>query len=205
MAIALLDDELFDHVPWPRPELRLVPAPGEVGWVGAESRCETDADRSAGGPLDDAPVLVLPWTDAGDRFTEDVPADGVADATAEEAVAPRLGVDVSVRRRVRTTRRIRRRRTAVALLVAGVVTVLCLPVSAVAGRAASTPSAGAAAGAAASATQAGTSTYVVQPGDTLWSVAERIDHGGDPRALVAALENRLGTATVHAGERIQVP
>jgi hypothetical protein len=47
--------------------------------------------------------------------------------------------------------------------------------------------------------------YVVRPGDTLWSIAQRLDPGGDPRSLVAQLEDELNGATLVAGEQIQVP
>jgi nucleoid-associated protein YgaU len=48
-------------------------------------------------------------------------------------------------------------------------------------------------------------TYVVQPGDTLWSIAaER--YSGDPREGVWKLQrvNRLGT-TIRPGQRLLVP
>jgi len=49
-------------------------------------------------------------------------------------------------------------------------------------------------------------TYVVQPGDTLWSVAERT-YAGDPREGVWELEqrNHLGSATIIPGERLVLP
>lgn len=48
-------------------------------------------------------------------------------------------------------------------------------------------------------------TYVVRPGDTLASVTQRVDPGGNPAALVGMLaaENQGGRLT--PGERIQVP
>ncbi len=49
-------------------------------------------------------------------------------------------------------------------------------------------------------------TYVVRPGDTLWSIAERA-YGGDPREGVWRLEqrNHLASATIVPGERLVVP
>ena len=49
-------------------------------------------------------------------------------------------------------------------------------------------------------------TYVVQPGDTLWSVAERT-YAGDPRQGVWQLQHRnhLATATIVPGEKLIVP
>jgi hypothetical protein len=49
-------------------------------------------------------------------------------------------------------------------------------------------------------------TYVVRPGDTLWTVAERT-YSGDPREGVWKLEqsNHLASATISPGERLLVP
>jgi LysM repeat protein len=49
-------------------------------------------------------------------------------------------------------------------------------------------------------------TYVVQPGDTLWSVAQRT-YSGDPRQGVWELQqrNHLASATIVPGERLVVP
>lgn len=48
---------------------------------------------------------------------------------------------------------------------------------------------------------------VVQPGDTLWSVAQRADPGADPRSVVAQIKklNGLSGDTVVAGVVLQVP
>jgi LysM repeat protein len=48
--------------------------------------------------------------------------------------------------------------------------------------------------------------YVVKPGDTLWSVAERT-FAGDPREGVWKIEqrNHLASATIVPGERLIVP
>ena len=46
---------------------------------------------------------------------------------------------------------------------------------------------------------------VVQPGDTLWSIARRIAPSSDPRPIVDAMAARLGTSDVEAGETIPVP
>ncbi len=47
--------------------------------------------------------------------------------------------------------------------------------------------------------------YVVQPGDTLWTLARRLDPGGDPRPLVDSLVASRGGATLQVGERISLP
>lgn len=52
---------------------------------------------------------------------------------------------------------------------------------------------------------AGGQLYTVQPGDTLWSIASAVYPNGDPRALVATLETRLGSAAPVPGERILLP
>jgi LysM repeat protein len=48
--------------------------------------------------------------------------------------------------------------------------------------------------------------YVVRPGDTLWSVAERT-YSGDPRQGVWEIEqrNHLASATIVPGEKLVVP
>lgn len=48
--------------------------------------------------------------------------------------------------------------------------------------------------------------YVVRPGDTLWSVAQRT-YAGDPRQGVWELEqrNHLASATIVPGEKLVVP
>jgi LysM repeat protein len=45
---------------------------------------------------------------------------------------------------------------------------------------------------------------VVQPGDSLWSIAQRVAPGHDPRAVVAAIAARH-PATVVVGETLTVP
>jgi LysM repeat protein len=49
-------------------------------------------------------------------------------------------------------------------------------------------------------------TYVVKPGDTLWTVAERV-YGGDPREGVWKLQqqNHLVSATIVPGEKLVLP
>jgi nucleoid-associated protein YgaU len=47
--------------------------------------------------------------------------------------------------------------------------------------------------------------YTVRPGDTLWTIAERVDPNADPRPLVAQLAAQTGSDTVVPGERISLP
>lgn len=49
-------------------------------------------------------------------------------------------------------------------------------------------------------------SYVVQPGDSLWVIAQRISDG-DPRDTVGAIEdlNQLDGATIQAGQTLLLP
>jgi LysM domain-containing protein len=49
--------------------------------------------------------------------------------------------------------------------------------------------------------------YVVEPGDTLWSIASRIDAGRDPRVVVDAIvrANGIADARVVPGESLVLP
>jgi hypothetical protein len=44
--------------------------------------------------------------------------------------------------------------------------------------------------------------YVVQPGDTLWTIARRLEPSGDVRATVDALVARHGSASIQVGDRL---
>ncbi|HEY6623067.1 MAG TPA: LysM domain-containing protein [Acidimicrobiales bacterium] len=47
--------------------------------------------------------------------------------------------------------------------------------------------------------------YTVQPGDTLWSIAQRVNPTADPRVLVAQIEGQTGSDTVRPGQQIKLP
>ena len=51
------------------------------------------------------------------------------------------------------------------------------------------------------------STWVVQPGETLWVIAERIDPDTDPRETVARIVamNDLPDSSVLVGQELQIP
>ncbi len=51
------------------------------------------------------------------------------------------------------------------------------------------------------------STWVVQPGETLWVIAERVNPQTDPRETVARIVamNDLSSSSVQAGQELQIP
>ena len=51
------------------------------------------------------------------------------------------------------------------------------------------------------------STWVVQPGETLWVIAERVDPDTDPRETVARIVamNDLPDSSVLVGQELQIP
>lgn len=98
--------------------------------------------------------------------------------------------------RRRVSPAVRRRRAllgVMALLTVG----LALPLSGTGGH--SHPTGSAAAG------NIGGATYTVRPGDSLWSIAERVEPSADPRPLVARLAAATGSESVVPGERIVLP
>lgn len=162
--------------PWPRAVLRVVsPVAGDVGTAVA-SGADHDEPAVVGG------VAPVRW-----RQTAGSPLG-------------RHGEDVALRRARRAAAVRRRRRLLLATAVAGLVTLLALPLSALGGASPAQSSVRAT-----GATVTGATVYVVQPGDTLWSIAERFDHGGNPRPLVEAIARETRSATVVPGERIDIP
>jgi hypothetical protein len=47
--------------------------------------------------------------------------------------------------------------------------------------------------------------YVARPGDTLWTIATRVEPGRDPEALVTELESQIHGATLQPGMRLLLP
>jgi LysM repeat protein len=52
---------------------------------------------------------------------------------------------------------------------------------------------------------ASTRTYVVQPGDTVWKIARRIQPVGEVRPLVDRIVKANGGASVQIGDRLELP
>lgn len=57
----------------------------------------------------------------------------------------------------------------------------------------------------AAATPAAPPVYVVQPGDTLWSIAATLHPDGDIRDTVDRLVERNGSAALQTGQRLRLP
>jgi len=141
-----------------------------------------------------------PWPQPSLRLVAD-PRDHLARGEVETVIRWNEGRDVSERRQVRAARKVRRRRIAVTVLVLGFVVLLALPLRAlgtvtVSGQ--QTPGG----------TPAGLmdgSSYVVQPGDTLASIALQLNPTGDQRALVAAMASEIGSHVVVPGEHVVLP
>jgi hypothetical protein len=126
------------------------------------------------------------------------PGNGTAGWPATGRRAPRAAIPRG--RRV-TPATYRRRRLAVALLVLGVVVVAARAGVALGG----SPLAPERRPTSSFPESAGAATVVVEPGDTLWSIATRIAPSGDPRPLVDELADARGGAPLQPGERIRLP
>ena len=96
---------------------------------------------------------------------------------------------------------IRRRRVAVGLGVIVALILLSLPFQALGGRTVT----GQLAPSGVTTGLPDGSLYVVEPGDTLASIAHRINPTGDQAALIRALRTTVGSSVVVPGEHIVLP
>jgi|GEM_PF-751605 len=182
MAVADLSDGEMLERPWPRPVLRLV-----------------EAAEPAEGPPPAA--RAVPWAAEEPLDWEDAEPFPEPDWVVEPPMpaARRRSVASGERARVRA---VRRRRAALGVLAVGLLAALAAPVSALGGRTVSTP---AAASVPAPPTRSHAVVYVVQPGDSLRSIAARLSPGSASRSLATALAAELGTDHVVPGERLVLP
>jgi hypothetical protein len=120
------------------------------------------------------------------------------DRRCHQARPTRAGC-ISDGRRTGPSAAVRRRRVLLGMVAAGLLVALALPWSGTGGSLA-TPGP-----ALAGERVAPHTSYVVQPGDTLWSIAVRLDPSGDPRPTVAKLEAEVGGDGVVPGEQLVLP
>jgi Tfp pilus assembly protein FimV len=93
----------------------------------------------------------------------------------------------------------RRRRLAV---VFAALTVLALPAAAF--LASGSPATTIPAASAPAAPSPARTVYVVQPGDTLWSIAHKLEPTADPREVVDRLVDLNGSAALQPGQRLRL-
>ena len=117
-----------------------------------------------------------------------------------EETATRVGVPLSVRRAARARTLARRRYTLAAIAFVGAMTFLAWPGRALGG----TNAAGMPTDLATSSTLAPGEVYVVQPGDSVASIA-KLMNPLDPRAARAALVAELDSSVVVPGEHVLIP
>jgi hypothetical protein len=115
------------------------------------------------------------------------------------SVRPTRAECLTESRRTHPSAAVRRRRVVLGTLAVGMLAALALPWSGTGGSLA-TPGP-----ALAGETVAHHLPYVVRPGDTLWSIAVRLDPTGDPRPVVTRLAAQVGSDTVVPGEQLVIP
>ena len=119
--------------------------------------------------------------------------------------APRHGVGLRARPRRHEAAVYRRRRLLAAgvafLAIAAVLIVAQLIQAGIGGGPLATTGAAAGSGV----IPAGTTEYVVRPGDTLWSIAAALAPGRDERPVVDQLAHQLGGSSLYPGEQITLP
>jgi hypothetical protein len=166
---------------------------GERGHPGGGSMTAAWLAPAAGGSPGGAPAT------RGLRLVGD-PGSAVPDQDDDQGAGWRRAApltSVPGRRPVRRTSPELRRRRALLAAMGLLVTALALPLSGTGGTSHPIGSALAETG--------HPVAYTVQPGDTLWSIAGRVDPAGDPRPLVAKLASQIGSDTVVPGEHLVLP
>ncbi len=130
------------------------------------------------------------------------PALRLVQAPARRGLRQRTSDEDEVRQvpmgpaRRRASVEVRRRRTLLAMMGLALA-LLAIPLGGFGGASHTTESA--------SAAQIHGSTYTVRAGDTLWSIAQRVNPVDDPRPLVSQMASELGTYTVVPGEQVTIP
>lgn len=121
-------------------------------------------------------------------------------APAEVTLPVGTGRHVQSARQVELKARARRRNLVLGAAAIAILVALALPWGGAGGKtlAASGP-------VLAGATANSSTVYVVQPGDTVWSIAQHLEPGADPRVIVAQLEAEVGSDTLQLGEHIRLP
>jgi nucleoid-associated protein YgaU len=148
-----------------------------------------------GRPLPAAPRPIRPSSPPPVRPAPVPAAGGLLPAFADRA-GQRAGCAPA--RVSRQERVFRRRRLAAVVALAAMAVMLFLGAQAAFGASRSTSSAAAGA-------RATMHLYVVQPGDTLWGIAQRYAPGRDPRPLVAELASEIGGTAIQPGQHLRIP
>ncbi len=136
---------------------------------------------------------------AADEWAFDPAADGGQPERTPRSVPP--AVDGRVSHLPDRATRVRRRRLAVLVVAVALVAVTALGVQALSGLTEVGGTSGPEPVEVRQAPVAG-QQYVVQPGDTLWSIAEQVAPDADPRAVVDALREANGGPMLDVGTRL---
>jgi hypothetical protein len=149
-------------------------------------------EQAFGEKVDNEQVFVLQWTGSEQVFGQG-DAMSVAFELEHEVFYPRLQVVPTASRRTPShTAVVQRRRLVLGLVVVALLVLLALPIRALAGQtiASAAPTAG--------------QEYIVHSGDTLQSIAARVD-SSDVAGLAHRLAIETGSTVVVPGEHLLIP